>query len=318
MHVYGTRDLQRLFGISASSVRSLVRAGHVKPRKGLRGRLEFSFQDLIVLRSAHALGRANVSTRRLNRCLRQLRQALPASVPLSGLSVTAIGDTIAVREGKTHRDPESGQLLLALDVRVEGGELKLISRGGRDAAGKGSRTEQGTRAEQDIHRDQNPRSEPDSHAEPGGLAEKGPQTEPGALAEKGSHAEHHFASAFDLEEHDPAAAVEAYRRCLALSADHPEARLNCGRLLHMSGRHAEAEQIYRGSPEPGALLLFNLAVLLEDLGRVGEAIQAYRQALELDPQLADAHFNLARLFEMAGNRRDSFRHLLAYRRNAGR
>ena len=43
-------------------------------------------------------------------------------------------------------------------------------------------------------------------------------------------------------------------------------------------------------------------------------MSAYREALALDPQLADAHFNLARLHERAGNPKDALRHLLAYRR----
>jgi tetratricopeptide (TPR) repeat protein len=55
-------------------------------------------------------------------------------------------------------------------------------------------------------------------------------------------------------------------------------------------------------------------VLLEDLEREDEAITAYRTALALDPGLADAHFNLARLQEHAGNTKDALRHLLAYRR----
>ena len=62
------------------------------------------------------------------------------------------------------------------------------------------------------------------------------------------------------------------------------------------------------------LLAFNLAVLLEDLNREPDAIVAYREALALDPQLADAHFNLARLYERARNPKASLRHLLAYRR----
>jgi tetratricopeptide (TPR) repeat protein len=66
------------------------------------------------------------------------------------------------------------------------------------------------------------------------------------------------------------------------------------------------------------MLAFNLAVLLEDLGRRDEAIAAYREALALDPQLADAHFNLARLYEMARDRKASLRHLLAYRRMTGK
>ena len=275
MHVYGTRDLQRLLGIGPSSVRSFIRAGHVRPRKGARGRLQFSFQDLIILRTAHSLSGANVPTRRLNRCLRQLREALPANMPLSGLSITAIGDQIAVREGRQHWNTESRQYLLALEVNVRAGEVQVISRATVDNAVVDSAVV-------------------DS-----------------AVVDDGSS---HYDTAYQLETDDPGAAIAAYRRCLAASAGHLDARLNCGRLLHLEGRLAEAEKIYREAPEPDATLLFNLAVLLEDSGRESEAMQVYRQALELDPELADAHFNLARLHERAGNRRESFRHLLAYKR----
>jgi tetratricopeptide (TPR) repeat protein len=264
MHVYGTRDLQRLLGIGPSSVRSLIRAGHVRPRKGARGRLQFSFQDLIILRTARSLSGANVSTRRLNRCLRQLREALPASMPLSGLSITAVGDQVAVREGRQHWDTETKQYLLALEVSVEAGEVQMIAR----------------------HSD----------------------------TVDSDDGETHFDSAYELEADDPVAAVAAYERCLAANKGHMEARVNCGRLLHLAGRLAEAERIYRAAAEPDATLLFNLAVLLEDSGREDEAMRVYRQALEIDPGLADAHFNLARLHEQAGNRRESFRHLLAYKR----
>ena len=87
-----------------------------------------------------------------------------------------------------------------------------------------------------------------------------------------------------------------------------------GYLYADQGKLEEAEKIYRGIAEPDGTVLFNLAVLLEDSGREREALQLYSQALELDPELADAHFNLARLHERAGNRRESFRHLLAYKR----
>ncbi len=56
------------------------------------------------------------------------------------------------------------------------------------------------------------------------------------------------------------------------------------------GRLDEAERIYRAGDESEPVLAFNLAVLLEDLGREAEAVAAYREALALDPQLADAHF----------------------------
>jgi tetratricopeptide (TPR) repeat protein len=282
MHVYGTRDLQRLLGIGPSAVRSFIRAGHVKPRKGARGRLQFSFQDLIILRTARTLSGANVPTRRLNRCLKQLREALPANMPLSGLSITAIGDQVAVREGRQHWDTQSRQYLLALEVSVEAGEVQLIARDTTVSDTADSDTADSDTADSDT-----------------------------ADSDDGTS---HYDTAYDLETDNPEAAIAAYRRCLAANTGHLEARANCGRLLHLAGRLVDAEKIYREAPEPDATVLFNLAVLLEDSGREDEAMQVYRRTLELDPELADAHFNLARLHERAGNQRESFRHLLAYKR----
>ena len=50
------------------------------------------------------------------------------------------------------------------------------------------------------------------------------------------------------------------------------------------------------------------------MDREPDAIVAYRDALALDPHFADAHFNLARLYERARDQKASLRHLLAYRR----
>jgi tetratricopeptide (TPR) repeat protein len=43
------------------------------------------------------------------------------------------------------------------------------------------------------------------------------------------------------------------------------------------------------------------------------AIAAYRRAIALDEQLADAHYNLSRLYEKIGQRQAALRHLSAYR-----
>jgi tetratricopeptide (TPR) repeat protein len=93
-----------------------------------------------------------------------------------------------------------------------------------------------------------------------------------------------------------------------------DARINLGRLLHLAGRLTDAERVYRSGDKTEPFLVFNLAVLLEDLDREPDAIAAYREALALDPQFADAHFNLARLYERARDPKASLRHLLAYRR----
>lgn len=127
-------------------------------------------------------------------------------------------------------------------------------------------------------------------------------------------AHQHFLAGLDLEETDAAAAQAAYEACLSADPQYPEARINLGRLLHLGGHLAEAEQIYRGSLEPSALLYFNLAIVLEDSDREDEAVVMYRQAIAEDPAMADAHFNVARLHERAGDAQAAFRHLLAYRR----
>lgn len=127
-------------------------------------------------------------------------------------------------------------------------------------------------------------------------------------------AQRHFERAVGLEEKDPGEARAAYFKSLAIDAHHVEARINLGRLMHLNGEHAAAEEVYRAGLTANALLSFNLALLLEDLDRESEAILAYREALAHDPRMADAHFNLARLHDKAGRSKEAFRHLLAHRR----
>jgi tetratricopeptide (TPR) repeat protein len=127
-------------------------------------------------------------------------------------------------------------------------------------------------------------------------------------------AQRHFERAVALEKRDPDGALAAYEESLAQDAHHVEARINLGRLLHLKGEHKAAEEIYRAGLTANAVLSFNLALLLEDLDREREAILAYREALSHDPGFADAHFNLARLHDLAGRAGDAFRHLLTYRR----
>lgn len=121
-----------------------------------------------------------------------------------------------------------------------------------------------------------------------------------------------FQRALALEESDPEAAIEAYRRC-AQRHPHPAFDANLGRLLHLSGRLDEAIAHYRSVAQPDAILLFNLAVALEDLGEAAQARAAYEQALEQDDELADAHHNLGQLLLAMGERQRALRHLSRYR-----
>ncbi len=127
-------------------------------------------------------------------------------------------------------------------------------------------------------------------------------------------ADAHYQRALALEDSDAAAAIAAYRACLDGDCSHLNARINLGRLLHVAGKHREAEKIYRQSGEASAVLYFNAGVLFDDLGRHADAIAAYRKALAHEPAMADAHFNLALIYERGGETQAAFRHLLAYRR----
>jgi DNA-binding transcriptional MerR regulator len=66
-HPYTLADLERLLGIPRKTIRALVAAGFVVPERGARNALRFSFQDLIVLRTAQSLVAAQVPPRRINK-----------------------------------------------------------------------------------------------------------------------------------------------------------------------------------------------------------------------------------------------------------
>ena len=133
MHAYGVREVEKLLGLSRSTIRALVGAGFVSPQRGPRNAWRFSFQDLIALRTAQALVQANISAKRITRSLRQLRASLPASMPLSGLSIAALADRVVVREGARRWQADSGQYLLSFEGDPVNGSLSVISRPEPDA-----------------------------------------------------------------------------------------------------------------------------------------------------------------------------------------
>jgi len=278
---YGATDVRRLVGLSAAVLRALVRQRHVQPVRGSRGALRFSFQDLIALRTAHALGQAGLSTRRITRALRELRQHLPAQLPLSGLSIRAGGEHVVVRQAGSEWEGGSGQYLLALEVSFGRSGLKLSA----------------------TCADTAPRA-PDRAPR---------RVRPTAVT---LDAEGLFLQALEHEDAaDGSGAMRLYRRCLRMDARHPDARVNLARLLHEAGQLEAAERAYRHvSCASHVVAQFNLAVLMEDQGRIAEAVERYLSAVALDPAFADAHHNLARLYELQGNAAHTIRHLHALQR----
>jgi tetratricopeptide (TPR) repeat protein len=128
---------------------------------------------------------------------------------------------------------------------------------------------------------------------------------------------HWFERGVALEATAPVKAADAYRRAIQTDRRHRDAYVNLGRLLHELGELGEAEAVYReGLKRCGAdgVLLFNLGVLQEDGGAAKDAVESYRAALAATPDLADAHFNLARLCQAMGLEQEAVRHLSAFRK----
>lgn len=107
---YSTRDVAELLGLSPAKVRSLARSGLLSTRQGGRRPYHFSFQDIVLLRTAQELLSGGIPPRRVWRALRSLRRQLPSDQPLTAVRVIAEGDRIVVRDKDTTWHPDSGQV----------------------------------------------------------------------------------------------------------------------------------------------------------------------------------------------------------------
>ena len=128
MQQFGVREVEKLLRLPRRTIHGLVKAGFVSPARGPGQSYRFSFQDLIVLRTAQALAAANVPVKRITKSLKELRRHLPQSMPLSGLSIGAVGERVVVKEGASRWQAESGQYLLAFEGDPAAGQLKVIQR----------------------------------------------------------------------------------------------------------------------------------------------------------------------------------------------
>ena len=276
---YSTREVASLIGLSLAQIRSYARAGFVAPVSGPRGELLFSFQDLILLRTAKALLAARIPRRRIRMALKNLHQQL-AGRPLTAVRISAQGSQVVARDGGEAWNAESGQTLLDFETSELAREATRLAR----------------RQVLQLQKERRPT-----------IAESGAEAEAEGCYEAGLEHE-------DGERIEPALA--AYARALELAPGHVEAHLNLGRLLHERGELAAAEQHYReafAADPRQTTASYNLGVVLQDLGRLRDSVAAYEATLALDPSFADAHYNLAGVYEALGERAAAFRHLRTYR-----
>ena len=167
-------------------------------------------------------------------------------MPLSGLSICAVGDRVVVRDGNSQWQVDSGQYVLGLDVSVEDGVLRVVEQRvrGRESARRrrcaaesmrrtGSTTAWTSKRTATSTRRSRPTSRPSRSTQ---------RTSPPGSTGAG---------------------------CCTIAATSARRRRSIAARIEQCG--------------PDAVLMFNLGVLLEDLGRTHAALEAYQAAVGEDP-----------------------------------
>jgi tetratricopeptide (TPR) repeat protein len=260
MHQYGVRDVEKLLHLPRSTIRALIAAGFVSPARGPRSAWLFSFQDLIVLRTAQALADANVPQRRITKSVRELRRHLPDAMPLSGLSICAVADRVVVREAGTRWQAESGQYLLDFEGDPADGSLNVIERKQEAEAPSGAQEwfDKGVALERE---DAEAALRAYQHAIAADPALLDAHINLGRLLHEGGH----FAKA-----------EQVYRGAIKACGSDPLLLYNVGVLLEDMDRNAEAMAAYEAALRRNPDLAdchYNLALLCEKLGKPKEAIR---------------------------------------------
>ncbi len=257
---YRTRDVARMLGIPESRVRSFARAGLVRSRRGRRGELRFSFEDLVLLRTASGLFRARVPARRVRAALRRLREQLPEGHGLAGVSIAADGDRVVVRDGGALWRPESGQTVFDFEVRDLAEKVAPLLR--RPAENRALSASDWYEWGCDLE-DGAPEQARDAYRR--------------ALAQDPAHAGANLNLGRLLHQAGDASAAEAhYRRALQARPGDAVALFDLGVALEDRGRLEESLSSYRKAleAEPGlADAHHNAARLCERLGRRAEAVR---------------------------------------------
>jgi tetratricopeptide (TPR) repeat protein len=268
MKLFTTGEVAKILDLPGARVRSLVRAGFLAPTRGRRKQLEFTFQDLLLLKTAKGLLNSRVPPKNVSRMLSSLKRQLPDDRHLATLKIYADGRRVVAWDGRARWQPDSGQFVFNFDARDIAQRVNISL----------------------------------------------PTPKP---SKEKLTAEHWFNLAIELESTSIEDAKQAYRQALELDPKMADAHLNLGRLYHDAREWEKAEAHYRSAAEHDPhdpTPHFNLGVLLEDLKRRREAIRAYTQALQQDPSFADAHCNLGLLFESMGDKAKAIAHLHAARK----
>ena len=261
---YTIRAIQEMLGLSRGVITGLIASGFVAPGRGPRNEYRFTFRDIVLLRTAVDLQAASIPPRRILAALRKLRATLPAELPLTGLRITAVGNDVTVREGRSQWQAESGQLVMDFELAPAAGSVTVLQRApARMTAEPGDSAAWFSRAEALEAHDRagaeaayrrvlalDP-THVDAYLNLGALLCENERFAEAvalydaALRRKPLEALLHFNRAIALEDHgQTAAALASYHACLRLAPDLADAHYNAARLHQQLGDARQAVRHY--------------------------------------------------------------------------
>lgn len=268
--IYTAKRVTDLLGLSRAVVAGLIEAGFVQPERGPRNEYMFSFQDLVLLRSARSLQEAGISPRRILASLKRLRSTLPEKVPLTGLRIRAVGDQVVASEREAAWQADDGQLLMDFELFEFDRGLTVFNhpatpepKGAESWFSSGEELEAGDAAAAERAYREALRIDPGhvhSHLNLGAMLCESSRCPEAlalydqALAQGLAHPLLHFNRAVALEDMGRLeAAIAAYRDALALDPTLADAHYNLARLLEKTAdaqgalRHYSAYRRTRGA-----------------------------------------------------------------------
>ncbi len=115
-------------------------------------------------------------------------------------------------------------------------------------------------------------------------------------------------------------ALEAYQKAIDLAPEDPTLYQNMGGLYASMGDTEKARELYQkavglsayGDPRDAAVNYYNMGVTFINSGKTEDAIEALTQALEADPEYAEAHYQLGISMLGTGQMEESAGHLKKY------
>ncbi len=272
--VYTQAEVAKLLDLPRGRLRSLDKAGIVKPTGRRKGRRAYTFSDIIALRTARELLRNKVRLREVGRAIAALRDTLPrVAKPLNELRIASDGKQVIVRTSEGTFQPVTGQMVLDFEVRQLHADVVRVlrPRSGRDRAHKAY--ELYLKASQI---DENP----DTMDEAERIYRQALKHDPWLAIVYTNLGNIRFRRG------DEEQAAEMYHRALAIESTQPEAKYNLGYMMLHRGKLEEAIRYFRGALSSDgnfADAFFNLAMAYEQVGDVAAARGCWKEYLEREP-----------------------------------